>query len=147
MNAQKKQKKFYSGKKKNHTLKSQVVVNQKTGEIICTYFDKGKDHDFKMFKESKLPLHEKLKCLGYKGYQGIKKYHKNTLTPKKKPKNSCLTKEDKIKNKELARLRIIGEHINRKLKVFRILSERYRNRHKRFTLRFNFSVILFDQFY
>ena len=75
-----------------------------------------------MFKESKLWLREDIVCLGDKGYQGIKKYHKNSLTPKKKPKKSFLTVEDKQKNRQLASRRIVGEHINRKLKIFRILS-------------------------
>ena len=48
-----------------------------------------------------------------------------------------MSKKDKKKNKELSSERIIIEHINQKLKVFKILSERYRNRRKRFTLRFN----------
>ena len=90
-----------------------------------------------MFKESKLWLREDLVCLGDKGYQGIKKYHKNSLTPKKKQKKSCLTIEDKQKNRELASRRIVGEHINRKMKIFRILSGKYRNRRQRFGLRFN----------
>ena len=45
---------FYSGKKKRHTLKSQIVVNQETGEIVCTAHGKGKEHDLKIFKNSKV---------------------------------------------------------------------------------------------
>ena len=48
-----------------------------------------------------------------------------------------MSKKDKKKNKELSSERIIIEHTNQKLKVFKILSERYRNRRKRFALRFN----------
>lgn len=90
-----------------------------------------------MFKESKLNIKKEIKILGDKGYQGIKNYHENSLTPNKKTKNTSLSIEDKRKNRELAHLRIIGEHINRNLKIFNILFERYRNRHKRFVLRFN----------
>jgi hypothetical protein len=32
---------------------------------------------------------------------------------------------------------VVAEHVNRKLKIFRILAERYRNRRKRFGLSFN----------
>ncbi len=39
-----KKKKFYSGKKKKHTFKSQVVVVQGTREIVCTAHGKGKEH-------------------------------------------------------------------------------------------------------
>jgi hypothetical protein len=35
------------------------------------------------------------------------------------------------------RLRIVVEHVNRRLKLFRILAERYRNRRRRFSLHFN----------
>lgn len=41
----KKQRGYYSGKKKRHTLKAQVVVNQANGQIICTAFGKGRVHD------------------------------------------------------------------------------------------------------
>lgn len=40
-------------------------------------------------------------------------------------------------NRLLAQLRVVAEHVNRRLKIFRILAERYRNRRKRFSLRFN----------
>ena len=40
-------------------------------------------------------------------------------------------------NKELASIRIVIEHIYRCLKIFKIISERYRNRRSRFSLRFN----------
>ncbi|MBD1831150.1 IS5/IS1182 family transposase, partial [Cyanobacteria bacterium FACHB-472] len=47
-------------------------------------------------------------------------------------------------NQELAKVRVLGEHINRKLKVFKILSLPYRNRRKRFTLRFNLIAALYN---
>lgn len=74
---------FYSGKKKRHTLKSQIVVNQATKEIICTAHGKGKEHDFRIFRNSKTRLRENIKLLGDKGYQGIQKLHSNSETPKK----------------------------------------------------------------
>ena len=40
----KKQRTYYSGKKKRHTLKAQVVVDQTTGQILCTAFGKGRVH-------------------------------------------------------------------------------------------------------
>jgi len=48
-----------------------------------------------------------------------------------------LSQEQKISNRELSQKRILIENIIRRLKIFRILSERYRNRRKRFVLRFN----------
>jgi transposase len=75
--------------------------------------------------------------LADKGYQGVKKIHANSRTPIKKTKKQPLSKEQKEFNKQLAKERIVVEHIHRRLKIFRILSSRYRNRRRRFGLRFN----------
>ena len=74
-------------------------------------------------------LNYELEILGDKGYQGINKIHKNSKIPFKKPPKKELDKEQKTFNKTLGKKRIIIEHINRKLKIFKILSSRYRNRH------------------
>lgn len=57
--------------------------------------------------------------------------------PIKKPKGKSLTKEQRRANKEQSRERILVENVIGVLKRFRILSERYRSRRKRFGLRFN----------
>jgi hypothetical protein len=70
--------------------------------------------------------------------------HTMSRIPKKKPRKADLTAEDKSQNSHLAKKRIVVEHIHRKLKVFRILSSRYRNRHRRFGLRFNLIAGLYN---
>ena len=82
-------------------------------------------------------MSEDIECLADRGYQGLTELHANSRTPVKKSKYHPLTPEQKAANRDLARRRILAEHVIRKLKVFRILSERYRNRRKRFKLRFN----------
>jgi hypothetical protein len=131
------QRKFYSGKKKCHTIKSQIVVDKATKEIICVKTSEGKRHDFKLFKDSKLPISENTKVETDSGYQGIKNVHKNSEHPKKKPRKGELTDEEKAENQHISRSRITNEHGIGFLKRFRILSERYRNRRKRFGLRLN----------
>ncbi len=84
-----------------------------------------------------LDKRESVKVIADKGYQGITKIHKLSETPIKKPKGKKLTKAQKKYNRELNRLRIVVEHVNRRLKIFKILSFPYRNRHKRFGLRAN----------
>ena len=79
-------------------------------------------------------------CLADKGYQGIEKIHKLSQTPHKKPRKQELSKKQKQENRNLASIRIVVEHVYRYLKIFRVLSERYRNRRKRFSLRFNLIV-------
>lgn len=59
------------------------------------------------------------------------------MTPYKKTKLKKLTPEQKKANQELSKKRIMIEHINRKLKIFKILSSRYRNKRRNFRLRFN----------
>lgn len=131
------QKRFYSGKQGEHSLKTQVVFGERNGNIICLAHEKGRTHDFKLFKKSQVRFHQLIKVIGDKGYQGITKIHKNSETPIKKPRGGKLTKEQKKSNRQLNRLRIAVEHINRRLKIFKILSYRYRNRHRRFGLRAN----------
>ena len=55
LNDQKKQKKYYPGKKRRHTLKTQIVADKKTKIIICTAFSTGKTHDFNYLKDQNYP--------------------------------------------------------------------------------------------
>jgi len=140
----KKQKNSYSGKKKRHTQKAQIVADPRTGRILATAFSAGKTHDFKLFGQSRLAMHPQTKCLADSGYLGLKKSHKNSRLPAKKSKLHPLTKEQKADNRQLARERCVVEHIIRSVKIFRILAERYRNRRKRFGLRFNLIAALYN---
>jgi len=92
---QKKQRGYYSGKKKRHILKAQVLVNQASGQIICTAFGKGRVHDFRLFKLHRLPMLPEQLCLADKGYKGMAKLHPCSCTPTKKPRQH---------NRNLARL-------------------------------------------
>jgi len=133
----KKQKSYYSGKQGYHTLKSQIVADQKSEQVICVRCEKGRVHDFRLWKESKIRLNKEIEILGDKGYQGIQKIHQNSQIPHKKKKKEKLSKEQKKANRQLSQRRIVIEHIHRRLKIFRILSSRYRNRRRRFGLRLN----------
>jgi len=137
LNVQKKQKEHYSGKKKRHTQKAQVIVNRQSKAILATAFAKGKTHDFQLFKASRSALCKSICGLADAGYQGLAKLHGNSQTPVKKSKHHPLTAAQKASNRALSHERIAVEHVIRALKIFRILSERYRNRRKRFGLRFN----------
>ena len=112
--------------------------------IICTAHGKGREPDFRLFKNSKVRLKGNIDCLGDLGYQGIHKLHGKSRIPKKKPRRGKLTCEDKKSNQELAKIRVLGEHVHRRLKIFKILSLTYRNRRKRFGLRFNLIAALYN---
>jgi len=121
-----------------------VRVCKRTRRVIDTRFAKGARHDFSLYKHSKAELPEEVECLGDSGYQGLLGLHENSRTPFKKPKGGELTAEQKEFNRRLASERVIVEHIIRHLKIFRILSERYRNRRRRFMLRVNLIAGLYN---
>jgi len=68
----------------------------------------------------------------------------NSYVPKKKPKNGNLSVLEKDYNQALAHQRIVIEHVNRSLKIFRILSSRYRNRRRRYGLRCNLLSAIYN---
>jgi prophage antirepressor-like protein len=72
---------------------------------------------------------------GDSGYQGIEKLHENSRIPKKSSKTHKLTKKEKAYNKRLARKRVVIEHINAKIKVFKSMAYPYRNHCRRHLLR------------
>lgn len=82
-------------------------------------------------------IQSNIKIIADSGYQGLKKIHANALLPKKKGKNKPLTKDDKKNNTNIASLRVSNEHAIGFIKRFKIVADRYRNRRKRFGLRFN----------
>jgi len=131
------QAKCYSGKKKQHTLKTQIIADIETQEIICTAQEKGSVHDFKLFKGTVRALFFGILLLADSGYQGLLSLHKNSRIPHKRSKNHPLSKEQKSFNRALAKERIVIENINARIKTFKIMSERYRNRRKRHLLRMN----------
>lgn len=124
-------------------MKAQVIINQRNGQIVCTTYGKGKEHDFKLYKRSKVRIAKKIECLADKGDQGIQN-HYFSQTPKKKPKKGKLSYLDKKANRELAKQRVIIENVFAHLKRFRILQGRYRNRRKRFGLRFNLIASIYN---
>ncbi len=112
--------------------------------MICTHHGRGPVHDFALYQRSKVEPHESLEVLADSGYQGLSKLHARGRTPHKKPRKSELTDAQKQSNRALARRRVVVEHVIRRLKIFRILAERYRNRRKRFSLRFNLIAGLYN---
>jgi hypothetical protein len=119
------QKRLYSGKKKRHTLKTQIATDQ-DGEILQSNpGHRGPKADIKLYEETPLPepFANKLR-IGDKAYSS--QDHPEITTPHKKPKGGELTEERKAQNKEIARQRIVVEHAIRRIKGFRILRDDYR---------------------
>lgn len=118
-------------------MKAQLIIEEESAEITATFFGKGQTHDYKLFQLSRVRLGKHLKLRADLGYWGLQTESLNVILPLKNSKLHQLTKAEKQINRALARRRVKVENIIRRLKVFRILSERYRHRRKRFGLRFN----------
>jgi hypothetical protein len=79
------------------------------------------------------------------GYTGIKHLQKNCQLPKKRTKKNQLTKDEKQTNRKIASERVLNENVIGRLKRFKILSDKYRNRRKRFGLRFNLIAGIYNR--
>ena len=112
-----------------------ILINGLTNEIICVAEAKGAVHDFELFKRSGIHICEHIILVGDKGFQGIAEFHLNSLTPFKKPRKSKLSAEQKRFNSSLSKDRIAIEHVNRRIKRFKILQQRYRNKQLKHLLR------------
>lgn len=125
-------------------------MDKTSGRILATCFSTGKTTDFRLLQASKLALADTVTCFADAGYQGVTRLFAKARTPHKKPwGGGTLTDEQKDEqkqeNQEQKRERVCVEHTIRRLKVFRILSSRYRNRRKRFGLRFNLIAALLNK--
>ena len=89
-------------------------------------------------------LHSSTRSLTDSGYLGFAKMHLNAVMPKKKTKKKPLTSEEKCQNRKLSSERVPNEHVIGKIKRFKIVADKYRNRRKRFGLRFNIIAALYN---
>jgi hypothetical protein len=133
---QKKQKRYYSGKKKRHMLKTEIRITLKKRIVHVSKTRPGSVHDFKLHK-SEPPLPKDSRAYVDSGYQGLDKTHVATELPYKKSKKKPLDKEEKEYNHALSRIRVKVENVLGQIKTFKILSDRYRNKRKRYNLKFN----------
>ncbi len=92
---------------------------------------------FALHRHSSTRLPADVHLLADRGYQGLQREHRLTLLPFKATPHQPLTAPYRVLNRAQARLRIMVEHVIRRLKVFWILARPYRNRRQRFGLRFN----------
>lgn len=146
MNVPKKQRSYYSGKKKAHSHKSQLIVHHSSRRILSSAYGKGRAHDFKVLKHSRCAatLHQDTQLYADSGFQGVAKLHPKSCTPHKRWRGKALSPEQKAHNRAVAKVRILAEHVIGKLKVFRVLKETYRHRRRRFGLRLNLIAALYN---
>ena len=117
------QEKYFSGKKSNHTFKSQIIVMPDGRDIVDVVAGKpGPKSDITLFREERSQFDPQQRFKGDKAYVG----EALITTPIKKPRNRELTTEQKEQNKAFSAKRIFVEHRIRSLKIFRVVQERFR---------------------
>ena len=117
------QKKYYSGKKKTHTFKNQVIVMPNGKEIVDVVVGyTGATSDLKLWRERSEELGNNQKYRGDKAYVGETAIN----TPHKKPRNQEISLEHREENRLKAKQRIVVEHLIRLIKIYRVASERFR---------------------
>lgn len=135
------QKRFYSGKKKRHTLKTQVVVTRvrkrpgvaperrRVRIVAISKTFPGSTHDKKVYDHTRVVI-----PLGVKGYGDTAYLGTRLKTPRRKPRQGELTPRQKAGNRRVSRKRIVVEHGIGKMKLWRVAAERWRNPRRRHTL-------------
>ena len=141
----KRQRRSYSGKKKRHTLKNQVIVVRKRKKVgrrkagqkekrrLCvaavSQTATGKVHDKKVYDRTRTLVPPGAARLGDTDYQGT-----TLRTPVKRRRGQKLTRRQRRGNQRLSRQQLAVEHGIGKMKIWRIAAERYRNPVRRHTL-------------
>jgi hypothetical protein len=128
---------YYSGKKKQHTHKTQVAVDEMTGHIVdVSATVRGPTADLTLLKQSRLleRLPADVGSLGDLAYVGIAGLHPQGLgaTPRRKPRGKPRPPEDVAYNQAFARRRIVVEHSIGRLRCYQALTQRDRH-HRRHT--------------
>ncbi len=129
----KRQRQYYSGKKKRHTVKNIVVSDKGTKKIKgLSRTCEGKKHDKKIADEAGYRFPRGSKVWQDTGFQGYGPDGVETLQPKKKPRGGQLTSEERAQNRAISRVRIGVEHAIGGAKVYHIVRDVYRNHKQHF---------------
>lgn len=120
------QKPFYSGKKKQHTIKTEMKTTLKGKITNVSESVPGSVHDYTL-RKLQPALAEDERAYVDSGYQGFQKEHVATELPFKATKTKPLDEESKQYNTALSRIRVKVEHIFGDMKVFGIMKNVYRN--------------------
>src|SRR5262245_50630510 len=128
------QRAWYSGKKRAHTLKSQVGVDEESGRFVDVSDSvPGPMADIKVLRKSRLlrRLPKGVGGIGDLAYVGMGELHPEGLgaAPRRKPRGKPRPPADRRYNRAFSRRRIVVEHAIGRLRWFRAVS--HVNRHGR----------------
>ena len=131
---------WYSGKKKTHTIKTQVGVDEDTGQIVdLPESVPGPTADIILLAHSRVltRLPPGVGGLGDLAYVSIDRLHPSGLgaTPRRKPRGRDRPPEDVAYNRAFARRRIVVEHSIGRLRHYQCLTQRDRQHRRMHTAR------------
>ena len=125
------QRRHYSGKKKAHTRKTAIVVNERGRIRDVTRSTPGSKHDLKHVVESQVMggVPEDVTIIGDAGFDGLQNYYpeRNVGTPHKARRNHPLTPDQKLANREFSSVRIVVENTLSHMKHFKVLAHQFRH--------------------
>lgn len=131
-----KQRCWYSGKKKRHTIKNEIIISEH-GRIVSASDDApGTVHDIALRRRGP-PLPKDARAYADSGYQGYQDDYPDLEIPYKKSKKKPLSKDERAYNHALSRFRVRVEHAIARLKRFRILADRFRYPRKTHAVKFS----------
>lgn len=120
--SKRRRKAYYSGKKKRHTVKTQLMVNTQGLVIHKTGHKKGRRHDYDIYKKNHPSTPKQVVNVFDLGYLGVEKDLPEQLSslPNRKKRSRELPQEEKEHNLQHAKKRIVIEHVICRLKKYRI---------------------------
>jgi hypothetical protein len=130
---------YYSGKKKKHTVKNLYMVNKDELILYKTKHKQvGRRHDYRIYKKNHPDTPKDVENIFDLGFLGVEKDYPaeqiSSLPIKKKKGNQDLTIEEKEYNRIHSKKRIVIEHAICRLKKYRIMSEVFRNRLRKYDM-------------
>ena len=126
---------YYSGKKKRHTIKNQLMVNNQGVIIHKTKHKKGKRHDYGIYKKNHPVTPKQVASVFDLGYLGVEKDfpdQRSSIPNRKKRNQKELAKEEKECNQNHSKKRIVIEHTICRMKKHRIMGDIFRNSLKKY---------------
>ena len=125
---------YYSGKRKRHTVKQELMVNQQGRIMYKTHYKAGRNHDYKIYKSNRPVTPKDVENVFDLGFLGVEKDfpEQTSILPFKKKRNKPLSVEKKEYNRIHARARVVVEHTICRIKKFRIMCDIFRNRLNRY---------------
>ncbi len=126
------QKAYYSGKKKCHTVKNNLIINETCKVVLLTPSFEGRHPDKHIADMVGYCVPQGSTLSQDTGFQGFVLPDINIIQPKKKPRGRERTNEEKENNRKIASIRIRVEHAISGVKRCRIVKDKLRNWKKGF---------------